>query len=221
MQPSKPQELEMNPLFATVSNGINEKIDMAFTDENSRRFYKSMIAGGAVMANAIVFFCEGVKQAWGEGDEAKAAALIRFAAMSMLSQTFIWLDDQKKEGDETPSINLTAVANTLSFFDDSSAESIKDFLNFDTQLRHEISHQTDMTHLKALMLAAACEACGRNCVDWDKVKFPVKSMEPLTRSGAIKDSTIISGINDIRALWICRSMGIQAMVQCHEEQADC
>ena len=219
MQFSKPEELEIDPLFAAVSARINAKIDQAFTDANGTRFYKSLIAGGVTMANAVVSLCEGVKRVWGCGDEAKAAALTRLFSLVLLSQTFAWLDEQKEKKDEPSNINLSAVAGTLSLFGDDQAETIADFLNIDVQLRHEISHETDMTHLHVLLLAMACEACGHSCLDWSKIKFPVKSLEPLTRCGAIIDSTIISGINDIRALWVCRSMGMQAMVKYHEEQA--
>ena len=67
MQFSKPEELEMNPLFTTVSSRINEKIDRTFSDANSLRCYKSFLAGGSTAANAVVNLCEVIKNAWGGG----------------------------------------------------------------------------------------------------------------------------------------------------------
>jgi len=204
MQFSKPEELEMNPLFTTVSSRINEKIDRTFSDANSLRCYKSFLAGGSTAANAVVNLCEVIKNAWGGGDETKALRLIKLFTLLMLFQTFIWTDKQKADTDESENVNLSAIPNVLSLFDDNTEEEIKGFLNVYKQFKYEIENKTHMAHLGAILLAMACQACGHPCLDWSKVEFPIESSEALTESAAVIDPSVIDNTDDTRVLWVCR-----------------
>jgi len=220
MQPSKPEELEMNPLFTTVSSRINEKIDQTFKDPNSLRCYKSFLTGGSITANAVVNLCEVIKNAWGGGDETKALKLIKLFILLMLLQTFIWSDKQKAEMDDPENVKLTAISNTLSLFDDNTEEEARGFLNLYEQFKYEVENKTHRTNLGVLLLAMACQACGHTCLDWSKVEFPIESPESLTGSGAVIDDAVINNTDDIRTLWVCRSKGVLAMFKYHQEKAD-
>ena len=233
MQDFKPEELSLQPLFTDTLSELSQRIGQAFADDGSRRFYGSLVTGGISMANAAVHYCEGIQKFWGGGNPQRALALARLFSMVMLSQTFFWLDAQaaqqaaqkdegqaKSEGRPERCINTVAVGNLLGLFGDASEAAVRQFLDIDNQFRYEVDHQTDMTHFGVLLLAMACEACGHACLDWSQVSFPVKSLEPLTRHGAVLDSSVTNSINDLRRLWLCHSIGVQAMMKYHEEQDD-
>jgi hypothetical protein len=171
------------------------------------------------MAKCVVRECEGVKKAWAGGDEAKALVMTRLFTLLMLSQCYQWLDAKSQEQQKPTRSLLSAVSNISQLFGGDSEEVKKDFLAIDAQFRYDLNFKSHMVHLGILLLAKACEACGYNCLDWSKVSFPVKSMEPLTRSRAIIDSAAINSVDDIRALWNCHTLGVQAMTQYYQEQA--
>ena len=129
---------------------------------------------------------------------------------------------------ETPLLDQLQTGPWPSFVSDLKREAesraknekgIEEFLNIDTQFKYDMKHENHMTHMGILLLAKACEACGYKCIEWSRVSFPVKSMITLTQSGAIIDSTSISNLNDITALWNCHAAGVQMMMKHHEEQA--
>ncbi len=218
MTPSGAEELEMNPFFNAVFARVSGRINQLTTDDNNRHFYKSLLTGGITMANAVIVKCQGVRDTCSSIDKEKALALTRLFTLLMLSQAFRWLENRNAETEEPKTVNLTAVSNILGFFDDNSEEAVKDFVNMDAQFRYDLKHHDHMTHMAVLLLAKACEACGHKCIEWDKVSFPVKSMIPLTSSGAIVDSLSISSLNDITLLWECHAAGVKSMVNYHEEQ---
>jgi len=219
MPPAELEELEIHPLFQAAFTETSSRVKDIVQDEGSRLFFTSLLAGGYTSASALVNLCEGVKKYWAGGDKAKALALTRFATMLMLSQAFRWLEDANKDKDEKPTISMAAVSSVLSLFGDNSEEAIRDFIILDTQFKYEADHESDLTHFKVFLLAKACEACGHKCLDWEKISFPIKSMEPITSSGAILDSATVGDLSNIRAIWVCHLIGTQAMTKYHEEQS--
>ncbi|MFH1662888.1 MAG: hypothetical protein ABH934_03100 [Chloroflexota bacterium] len=211
------EELEIHPLFKAVFAESSGKINDIAEDDNSRLFFKSLLTGGYTTANAMVNLCDGIKKAWGEGDKSKALALTKLGTLLLLSQTFRWIEDQHTEKNGASATNLSVVSKTLSLFDDDSEAAIKDFLELDLQFKYETGHKSDMTHFRVYLMAKACEACDHKCMDWEKISFPIKSLEPLTRSGAILDSVMVGDLRDIRAMLACHSIGIQVMTKYHEE----
>jgi hypothetical protein len=211
------ERIEMNPIFDAGYVQISENIDNTFPDENNRNFFKSLLTGGKIMANLVVAKCQGLREVCGNIDIAKALSLTKLFTMLMLSQAFRWLDNQKTEKDEEVKVNLQAVSVVLNLFNDNSEESIKDFINMDTQFRYELNHHNHMTHLAVLLLAKASESCGHKCIEWDKVTFPFKSLQPLTTSKAIVDAAIINSVNDIGEVINSFALGVQSMVKYHEE----
>ncbi len=218
MPPAELEELEIHPLFKAVFTESSSKINDIAEDDNSRLFFASLLTGGYTTANAMVNLCHGVKKVWGEGDKSKALALTELGTLLLLSQTFRWIEGQHAEKSEASATNLAVVSKTLTLFDDNSEVAIKDFLNLDLQFKYEVDHKNDMTHFRVYLMVKACEACGHKCMDWEKVSFPIKSLEPLTRSGAVLDSAMVGDLHDIRAMLACHSIGVQAMTKYHEEQ---
>jgi len=219
MPPPEFEESEIDSLFTTVFARISEMIHKLIKDENERRFYKSLLFGGNTIAKSVVTACEGVKKVWGNGDEAKALALTKLFTLLMLSQCYRWIDGTgPNSGEEQKEARQESLSKVLYFFEDDSDEAIKDFFNLDTQFKYDLEHESHMTHMGILLLAKACEACGHNCIEWSRVSFPVKSMKPLTSSRSIINSSLISNLNDITALWNCHAAGVQVMMKHHEEQ---
>jgi len=216
---SESEEIEVNPVFNAIFAKIGENVNDIFADNNNRKFYKSLLAGGVAMANAVVARCQEVKRVCGDIDEAKAMTLTRLFTLFMLSQTFRWLNQASEEG-EAIQVNLSAVSCVLNLFDDNCEKSVEDFLNLDAQFKYELKHHDHITHLAVFLLAKTCEACGHKCIEWSKVSLPIKSLEPLTSSRAIVDSTAINSVNDIRAMLSCHTIGIRAMINYHEEHAE-
>jgi hypothetical protein len=205
-----------NRFFAAVYTRVSERINRLDEDENHRRFYMSLLAGGIATAGLVVSVCEGVKGLWGGGDEEKALALTRLFTLMMLSQCYRWLGD--KEPEKQRATRQATVARVLLLFGDDSEGAIKDFFDMDTQFKFDLENRPHMVHLSSLLLARACQACGHKCIEWSKVSYPVKSLETLTRSRAIIDPLVVGNPNDIKALWHSHMAGAQVMVKYHEEQ---
>jgi hypothetical protein len=216
---SESERLEINPVFDAVFVQISENINNTFPDDHNRHFFKSLLTGGKIMANEAVARCQGLREVCGVIDMAKALALTKLFTLLMLSQTFRWLENQESGTEEEVKVNLSAVSVVLNLFNDSSEESVKDFINMDTQFRYEMNHHDHMTHLAVLLLARACEICGHKCIEWSKVNFPFKSLQPLTTSRTIVDAAMINSVNDNRAVISSLASGVQAMVNYHEEHS--
>lgn len=220
MPRSGSDEIEINPIFNAIFVIISENINSIFPDYNNRRFYKSLLAGGKTIANAVTAGCQELRRICGDIDEVKALALTKLFTLLMLSQSFRWLENQAPENEETIEFNLSSISTVLNLFGDNSEESVKDFINMDKQFKYELKHHDHMTHMAVLLLAKACEACGHKCIEWSKISFPVKSLQSLTASRAIIDSKAINGVEDIRVVINSIPLGAQAMVNYHEEHTE-
>lgn len=216
---SESEKIEINPVFDAIFVQISENINNAFPDDNNRHFFKSLLTGGKIMANAVVIGCQGLREVCGIIDMAKALSLTKLFTLLMLSQTFHWLDIQKSGKEEEVKVNLPSVLVVLNLFNDNSERSVKDFININAQFKYELNHHDHMTHLAVFLLAKACEACGHKCIEWSKVTFPFKSLQTLTTSRAIVDPAMINNVNDIRIVTNSFASGVQAMVNYHEEHS--
>lgn len=213
------EEPKIEPPFKAVFTRVNEMIYKLIKDENERRFYKSLLIGGNTMAKSVVAECEGVKKAWGDGDEAKALALTKLFTLLMLSQCYKWIDKTKPDsGDRQKESRKLSALKLLYLFEDDSKEAIESFLNMDTQFSYDLKYRTHLVHMGIILLAMACEACDYKCIEWSKVSFPVGEMPELVQAGAIINSAPLSSTDDIAALWRSHSIGAQAMMKYHEEQ---
>jgi hypothetical protein len=216
---SDSQETQTNPIFDAVVAQVGENITNIFPDDNSRRFYGSLLAGGRLMACAVATGCQGFREACGDINKAKALALTELFTLLMLSQTFRWLESQESEPKNTDSLNLSAVSLILKLFGDNSEQSIADFITMDTQFRYDLKNRDHFTHLAVILLARACEVCGHRCIDWSKVSFPIKSLQPLATSRALVDAAKINGVEDIRVVIRSLDSAVKAMVKYYEEHA--
>ncbi len=205
-----------NRFLNAVYTRVSERINQLDEDENGRRFYMSLLAGGTLTAGLVVSVCEGVKGLWGGGDEEKALAVTRLFTLMMLSQCYRWLGD--KEPEKQRATRQATVSRVLLLFGDDSDGAIKDFFDIDTQFKYDLENKSHLVHLGSLLLAKASDACGHRSIDWSKVSYPVKSLQTLTRSMAIIDPFLVGNPDDIKALWHSHTAGAQAMVKYHGEQ---
>lgn len=203
--------------FDTVLAGTSERIPKLIADKSTRRLYRALLAGGSVAARAVVNQCLGIKGIWAGGDEKKALALTRLFTMMMLSQCYRWLDGKKPVSKEQRKTRETAASNIGHLFGDGARAAAKEFFNIDIQFKYDLENKSHLVHMGSLLLAKASDACGHRSIDWSKVSFPVKSLKPLTGSGAIIDSAPIRSPDDIRALWAGHAAGVKAMNNCYQE----
>ncbi len=203
--------------FDAVLAGTNERIPGLIADENTRRFYRALLAGGSVAARAVVNQCQGVQDVWAGGDEKKALALTRLFTMMMLSQCYRWLSGKEPVSEEQSKAREAAASNIGHLFGDGTQSAVKEFFNIDIQFKYDLENKSHLVHLGSLLLAKASDACGHRSIDWSQVSFPVKSLNTLTSSGAIIDSAPIRSPDDIRALWAGHAAGVKAMNNCYQE----
>lgn len=203
--------------FDTVLAGASERIPGLIADEDNRRFYRALLAGGSVAARAVAEQCLGIKDVWVGGDEKKALALTRLFTMMMLSQCYRWLSGKEPVSEEQNKTREAAASNIGRLFGDGTRAAAKEFFDIDIQFKYDLENKSHLVHMGSLILAKASDACGHRSIDWSKVSFPVKSLKPLTSSRAIVDSAPIRSPDDIRALWAGHAAGVKAMNNCYQE----
>jgi hypothetical protein len=60
-----------------------------------------------------------------------------------------------------------------------------------------------------LLLSKALEACGRRCIEWNRVAFPVESMQQLLDGNAILDARLLEDRNRLLAVINCAEQGVR------------
>jgi hypothetical protein len=202
--------------FTAVLEVINDSINRITSNEEERRFYRSLLAGGNHAAACVVTYCEGLKEIYGEGDASKSLELTKLFTLLMLSQSYLWLGEQNPQAASSEEALRIAAANLLAIFGDGEDRSIELFLNINKQFEYDSKHHSSMVHMGGMMLGWAAEAMGHKCVDWENARIPVKSMNALTHSGAVIDSGPMRSPGDIKALWACHNYACKVLIENYE-----
>jgi hypothetical protein len=195
-------------LFETVSLRLYHRFSDLITDESDKEIYLALLAGGTIAANGVAEACEYIKRAWGKGDEEKALALIKLFTLYMLSVWCRWVEKGKQYPEhERRQVRKVAASDILQLFGDNSEKSIKDFLDMDTQYNYELDNNMKMIKMSFLVIAKACEACGKNYVNWGRVVFPIKELQDVVDARAISD--LRPFINDVATLLACEAAALE------------
>lgn len=197
--------------FSAIEHNVSSRLARYIANDSERLFYHVLITTASLISQGVVNNCEGVSRYWGRGSQKKAAGLIRLFSLCLLAQCRRWLTNT--EGEPLPIPWDRTAEKLLHVLGQDQTSGITDFNQIDTQLNYDLTHSPHMVHMGAILLAKAVEACGHKCVDWELVKFPVKSTEKLTQSGAVIDPEPIRGVHDIQALWQVYTSGLEAMNQ--------
>ena len=97
--------------FTAVLEVINDSINRITSNEEERRFYRSLLAGGNHAAACVVTYCEGLKEIYGEGDASKSLELTKLFTLLMLSQSYLWLGEQNPQATLTTPIHCQSTGN--------------------------------------------------------------------------------------------------------------
>ena len=203
-------ETPSESLFEEVWQEISQSIDLFEENESERHFLKSLVMGGTVVAERIVNNCQELARYWGKGDKTKALGLTRLFFWMMLSRCYQWLETSKTSGSDGLAPEEFS-RKIMSIFGNMTDTDFKLYLDLHEQFQYDIKKSPHMTHISSLLLALSCEICGHKCLDWTKVRFPVKEMFHLFRKGSVIDTGPIRGVQDINEMKQALNAGIQAM----------
>jgi len=155
------------------------------------------LMGAASTAQALVREVTNVKQAWNGGDDCKTVALIKVATAHMISIWFGEIEDQaglaedavRTRRENAASSMLEVINGYLASFEPGArtrtVRDLKTFTEMDLQWTWENDQGTERLTYAGLLLARALEASGQDCIEWNKVCFPVESPMQLKEAGAV------------------------------------
>lgn len=213
MAPEMPQDI----LFEQVWRNVSNVIDNYCGDGEPGLFLKALLMGGTVAAEYATVNCNGLSGYWNGGDEVKAHGLAKLFFWMIFSYNQYQLyADKNISRDELITVK-EAAERLLPVFGDMTEEEVDLFINFNTQLNHDIGKDPHLVHLSSLLLAVSSEICGHKCLDWSKVQFPVIEMVDIASKGAIIDSKPINNKHDISEMQTAFLSGIKAANVCYEK----
>ena len=209
------QEERNAELFEQVWGKATARVDELKTDETEHRFLKAMIMGGTVAAEMVINNTF-AKQFWGEGKDAWAGEISQLFSFIMLSQCYRWVAEQS-EASSSPVPKEVSATKLIYAFDTEPEQSLDDFVRFDNQYDHDLSHKAHIVHTASFLLARICEITGHKCIVWNKIKFPVDELTSLAKKGIIIDSEPIRSQDDINVVTTAVATGLQAMNKFFDE----
>jgi hypothetical protein len=207
----------VNHYFKRSLRELVQEVDQLTCPVNEQHLLNSVLTGGAVTGAIAVNNCEGLSHFWGEGSQTGSRALIRLFAWMMLSQCYRWAKAESPDGGS----NLQPINDygrkLLWLFGDINEADERLLLGLDSQYNYDLDHKPHLTHITSLLLAAGCEICGHRCLEWQKIRFPVREISQLARKRALIDTEPIRTLADINALKAGLNAGITAMMKYHEQ----
>jgi len=216
-------------LFLYASDEIAEllrqkyKIRGYVTPDYEYMAHMAWLIGATSAAQALVREIDGVKSAWGKGDEQKTLSLIKVCAPHMISAWFGSIErqpalagDARRAACESSTSSMLSVVNKFLFTDASeasvmTAQDVKNAMNMDAQWRQENGRGGPPLAYAGLLLSRAIEACGQRCLEWGRVVFPVESVQQLLDMNAILDPRLLEDHQRLLAVLACTEEGIRAV----------
>jgi hypothetical protein len=217
---SENREPSTNHWFEQSLQESVQKVDQLTIIVSERQLLKSICTGGQLTAKMAVSNCEGLNHHWGEGSQPKAQALIRLFAWIMLSQCYRWTKTESSQGGQSLPPIIDYGRKLLSVFGDAGKTDENLLLGLDSQYNYDLDNKPHLTHISCMLLAASCEICGHRCIDWQKIRFPVREISHLAHKQALIDTEPLQVLTDISALKTALNTGIAAMIQYYEHLED-
>jgi len=214
-------------LFLYASDEIGEllrqkyKIRGYVTEDYEYMAHMAWLIGATSAAQALIREIDGVKSAWGRGDEQKTLSLIKVCAPHMISVWFGSIERQPAlTGDagratcESSASSMLSVINKFlctgaSDVSAMTAQDVKNAMNLDMQWRRENDSGGPPLAYAGLLLSKALEACGQRCIEWGRVVFPVESMQQLLDRNAILDPWLLEDRQRLLAVINCVEQGVR------------
>lgn len=214
-------------LFLYASDEISEllrqkyKIRGYVTPDYEYMAHMAWLIGATSAAQALIREVDGVKSAWGKGDEQKTISLIKVCTPHMIS---LWLggidqqprltgDDRRVEYENAASSMLSVINKFLctkpSDVSALTAQDVKSAIDMDRQWNTQSGDEGRPLVYACLLLSKALEACGQRCIEWGRVVFPIESMQQLLDRNAILDPRLLEDDQRLLAVINCVEQGVR------------
>lgn len=216
-------------LFLYASDEIAEllrqkyKIRGYVTPDYEYMAHMAWLIGATSAAQALIREVDGVKSAWGKGDEQKTLSLIKVCTPHMISVWFGGIDrqsalagDARRAACESSASSMLGVVNKFLFTkapeaSAMTAQDVKNAMNMDTQWHWENDSGAPPLVYAGLLLSRALEACEQRCIEWGRVVFPVESMQQLLDRNAIVDPRLVEDGQRLLAVINCAEQGVRSV----------
>ncbi len=214
-------------LFLYASDEIAELLRQKYrvsgyvTDDYEYMAHMAWLIGATSAAQALIREIDGVKRAWGKGDEQKTLSLIKACTPHMISVWFGSIErqpslagDARRAACENFASSMLSVINKSLFTIASevsamTAQDVRDAMNMDEQWRRENDSGGPPLAYAGLLLCKALEACGQRCVEWGRVVFPVESIHQLLDRNVILDRQLLEDDRRLLAVINCVEQGVR------------
>ena len=183
--------------------------------------HMAWLIGATSAAQALIREIDGVKSAWGRGDEQKTLSLIKVCAPHMISVWFGSIEEQpapaghaRRAACESSASSMLSVINKFLCTDASeasamTAQDVKNAMKMDTQWRQENPSAGPPLAYAGLLLSKALEACGQHCIEWNRIVFPLESIQQLLDRNAILDPRLLEDGRRLLSVVNCLEQGVR------------
>lgn len=215
-------------LFLYASDGISHLLRSKFkvlgyvTEDYDYMAHMAWLIGGSSAAQALVREVGSVTESWGNGDDERALSLTKVGTMHMISVWFRSIEPGADAREDARAAAASSICSVINRFlwtgSEVSIQNNRDldgFLNMDLQWNWENGTGAQPSTYAALLLARALDACGRPSVDWNKVVFPVGSVQQLLDAGAMLDTQVLEDSQVMPSVLACAEEGVRAVRRYH------
>ncbi len=214
-------------LFLYASDEIAEllrqkyKVKNYVADDYEYMAHMAWLIGATSAAQALIREIDLVKSAWGKGDEQKTLSLVKVCAPHMTSVWVGGIDQQSgMTGDARRSQYESAVSSMLAIINRflcakpsdvpaMTAQDVKNAIDMDRQWNAQSGVEGGSLVYACLILSKALEACGQRCIEWDKVSFPIDSVQHFLGTDALLDPKLLGDSQRLLRVMDCLEQGVR------------
>jgi hypothetical protein len=203
------------------------KIKGYFADHYEYMAQMAWLGGASSAAQALIREVDLVKSAWDGGDEQKTLALIKVCAPHMISVWLGGIDRQPRLTGDARRVQYESAATSMlsmikkflpagpSGATAMTAQDVKSAIDMDRQWNSEGDGGRPSPVYACLLLSRAIEACGRRCIEWSKMSFPLESVQQLLDSDALVELGLVGDGQRLTAVMKCLEEGVRAVRRFH------
>lgn len=216
-------------LFLCASDQIAEQLRRKHNVDGYLALHYSYLAhmawlvGASTSAQALVREIDVIQSAWGKGSEQGTLSLIKVCVAHTMS---IWVGEidspQSLQGGEGIGVEYARAASSIlgvineimvgmtSKADSLTAQDVRDGVKLDIQWRSEREGEKKPLVYACLVMSKAMEACGQRPIQWEKLSFPVTSIQAFLDMEALLEIDLGDSQRLLRVL-DCLAEGVASM----------
>jgi hypothetical protein len=179
------------------------------------------LSGASSAAQALIREVDLVKSAWGRGDDQRTLMLIKLCVPHMIS---VWLGgidqqtgmtgDARRSQYESAASSMLAIINRFLCAKPSdvpamTAQDVKNAIDMDRQWNAQSGVEGGSLVYACLVLSKSLEACGQRCIEWDKVSFPIDSVQHFLDTDALLDPKLLGDSQRLLRVMDCLEQGVR------------